>query len=72
MEVLQDGLRDILEQNLFYDVEIHFKNGERLYLHQLILASCSSLLKKCFQDLQNSSEETLSIILPDYFLSDFR
>ena len=51
MEVLQDGLRDILEQNLFYDVEIHFKNGERLYLHQLILASCSSLLKKCFQDL---------------------
>jgi hypothetical protein len=70
---LSEGFREILAQELFCDVKIHFQNNEIVPIHGFLLASSSQMLKMLLSfHIDSNPEICLTIILPDFQASDFK
>ena len=68
-QILKEAFCEFVQNGLFVDVKLIFKNNQTLFLHKLVLAASSGYLKNC---LKENSEELTSIFLPDFDITEFR
>ena len=70
--VLQQGFQEFFHNNLFSDVKLVFKDNQFLFLHKLILAASSNFFKDCLEIVQGEGDDSATIFLPDFDISEFR
>ena len=68
--VLQQGFQEFFHNNLFSDVKLVFKDNQFLFLHKLILAASSNFFKDCLEIVQGEGDDSATIFLPDFDVSE--
>lgn len=68
--VFSQAFKSRLEDQLFADLLIQTGDGQKIHVHQLVLAVASPIVEKCI--LESVTEDPVVIILPDFGVNDVK